>query len=65
MIHQFLKKNPRYRFALAVASDPEQMAMQVARAGYATDPGYADTLLKVIRRIKQEIEKLGIRSLKF
>jgi flagellum-specific peptidoglycan hydrolase FlgJ len=61
----FFKKNPRYRFALAVPCDPEQMALQVARAGYATDPGYADTLLKVIRRIKQEIEKLGIRSLKF
>jgi len=54
----FFKSNPRYRFALAVAGDPEQMAIQVARAGYATDPGYTDTLLKVIRRIKQEIEKL-------
>lgn len=54
----FFKKNPRYRIALEVANDPDQMAMQVARAGYATDPGYADTLLKVIRRIKQEIEKL-------
>lgn len=54
----FFKKNPRYRFALAVADNPEQMAMQVARAGYATDPNYADTLLKVIRRIKQEIENL-------
>ena len=54
----FFKKNPRYRFAMAVAGDPEQMALQVARAGYATDPGYADTLLKVIQRIKKEIEKL-------
>ena len=54
----FFIKNPRYRFAMAVASDPEQMAMQVARASYATDPEYADTLLKVIQRIKNEIEKL-------
>lgn len=54
----FFYKNPRYRKALGVVSDPVQFAIQVARAGYATDPSYKDTLIKVIRMIKQEIDKI-------
>lgn len=54
----FFYRNPRYRLALGVAGDPVQMAVQVARAGYATDPNYEITLVKVIRKIQLEIDKL-------
>jgi flagellum-specific peptidoglycan hydrolase FlgJ len=54
----FFYKNPRYRLALGVANDPIQFAIQVAKAGYATDPEYKDTLIKVIKMIEVEIEKL-------
>lgn len=53
----FFYRNPRYRPALEVAHDPVQFAIQVSKAGYATDPGYQDTLVKVIRMIEKEIEK--------
>lgn len=54
----FFIRNPRYRKALDVRSDPALFAMEVARAGYATDPMYGDTLIKVIGMIRLEIEKL-------
>jgi len=54
----FFFKNPRYRLALNVKHDPEHFAQMVAKAGYATDPAYSDTLLKVIGMIRTEIEKL-------
>jgi flagellum-specific peptidoglycan hydrolase FlgJ len=54
----FFYKNPRYRNALGVAGDPFQFAIQVSKAGYATDPSYQDTLIKVIRMIEAEIDKL-------
>lgn len=54
----FFYKNSRYRKALGVAHDPVQFAIQVAKAGYATDPNYSDTLIKVIRIIEKEIYKL-------
>ena len=55
----FFYKNPRYRLALGVVADPVQFAIQVAKAGYATDPVYQDELIKVIRIIEREIEKQG------
>lgn len=54
----FFFKNPRYRMAVAVSKYPIQMAIQVARAGYATDPNYAETLIKVIQMIEKEIESI-------
>lgn len=53
----FFSRNPRYRKALEVRKDPERFAAEVARAGYATDPMYQDTLLKVIGMIRREIDK--------
>jgi flagellum-specific peptidoglycan hydrolase FlgJ len=47
---QILKNNPRYAKAFA-AQDPEDFAGEVAKAGYATDPNYAVTLTKVMKRI--------------
>ena len=54
----FFYKNPRYRLALGVVHDPVQMAIQVAKAGYATDPAYADTLIRVIRMVEKEIQRM-------
>lgn len=51
----FFYVNQRYRLALGVVNDPAQFAIQVAKAGYATDPAYGDTLLKVIRMIEKII----------
>lgn len=53
----FFFKNPRYRKAIPVAGNPIQFAIQVAKAGYATDPDYEKTLLRVIGMIEREVEK--------
>jgi mannosyl-glycoproteinendo-beta-N-acetylglucosami dase len=50
---QFFIKNERYAEALKVKSDPYKFAEEVAKAGYATAPNYADTLKKVIKMIEQ------------
>jgi len=42
-----LKGHTRYSTALNKASDPRQFIEAVHEAGYATDPGYADKVLKI------------------
>ncbi len=49
----FFFKNARYRQALGVAKDPVQFALQVAKAGYATDPKYAENLIRIIKTIER------------
>ena len=46
-------KNKRYAKALLVRSDPYKFAEEVAKAGYATEPTYADRLKGVIRTIEK------------
>jgi len=55
---QFFYKNGRYRYAIGVANNPYQMAIQVAKAGYATDPDYEQKLIGVIKTIENEINKI-------
>lgn len=43
----FLKTNPRYRQALAQTHDPASFAHSLQAAGYATDPGYANKILRI------------------
>ena len=45
--------NKRYAKALLVKSDPYKFAEEVAQAGYATEPTYADRLKGVIRTIEK------------
>lgn len=45
---QFFLKNPRYAKCFRETTGPN-WARAVAAAGYATDPGYADTLIAIIR----------------
>jgi flagellum-specific peptidoglycan hydrolase FlgJ len=43
----------RYAKALTVKDDPIQFLTEVAKAGYATDPGYADKLAKIVEMIQK------------
>ena len=49
---QFFFKNKRYTKALLVRSDPYKFAKEVAQAGYATAPNYANKLKGVIKTIE-------------
>ena len=45
---RLMKTSPRYREVVAKADDAKQFAQGLQRAGYATDPAYADKLGRVI-----------------
>ncbi|KEY90989.1 flagellar rod assembly protein/muramidase flgJ [Candidatus Photodesmus blepharus] len=51
----FLDQNPRYRKALQYSNNDEGFIRTVHKAGYATDPLYADKVL----HIKEHIEQLS------
>lgn len=44
--------NKRYAKALLVKADPYKFAEEVAKAGYATEPTYAERLKGVIRKVE-------------
>lgn len=48
----FFHVNPRYAKALQYPNDPIRFSEEVAAAGYATDPEYADKLIRIIRAHK-------------
>jgi flagellar protein FlgJ len=43
----FIKSNPRYQQAVAMADNPKAYFQQLQAAGYATDPNYAQKILSV------------------
>lgn len=45
----FLRSNPRYAAAFARANDADSFARELQRAGYATDPTYADSLIQIMQ----------------
>ncbi|AAP95805.1 integrating conjugative element protein [[Haemophilus] ducreyi] len=49
---EFLNKNKRYREAFKHKDNPVEFAKAIARAGYATDPDYANKLTKIIQSNK-------------
>ena len=49
----FFFKNKRYTKALEVKHDPYKFAEEIAKAGYATDPNYANSLKAVIAIIEK------------
>ncbi|MBT8130962.1 MAG: glucosaminidase domain-containing protein [Gammaproteobacteria bacterium] len=51
----FIRRNPRYREAIERGADPHQYATELQRAGYATDPNYAD-------KIKQIVDSKALRE---
>ncbi len=50
---RFLHDNPRYTLALRHGGSSEQFIQGIHKAGYATDPQYADKVLKVKAKIDQ------------
>lgn len=48
----FIQQNPRYKQALAKADNPETFIKEIHKAGYATDPDYADKAINVMQKIK-------------
>ena len=59
---QFIQGQSRYADALENAADPEKYSRELQRAGYATDPIYADKILRVMRSapMRQGLAKLEI-----
>jgi mannosyl-glycoproteinendo-beta-N-acetylglucosami dase len=55
---QFFFKNKRYAKALLVKADPYKFAEEVAKAGYATAPNYADSLKKLIKKIEENDSRI-------
>jgi mannosyl-glycoproteinendo-beta-N-acetylglucosami dase len=55
---QFFFKNKRYAKALEVKADPYKFAEEVAKAGYATAPDYADSLKKIIKKIEENDSRI-------
>ncbi|WP_194437043.1 flagellar assembly peptidoglycan hydrolase FlgJ [Vibrio fluminensis] len=50
---RFLNENPRYNTALSHGGNNEQFIRGIHQAGYATDPQYADKVLRVKAKIDQ------------
>ena len=48
----FLIENPRYSEALQQANDPASFLKELQKAGYATDPDYANKAIDVLRQIE-------------
>lgn len=45
---RLLSRNARYSRAMAVRNDPRAFAREIQRAGYATDPNYARSLIRIM-----------------
>jgi len=43
-----LLQQPRYAQALSIVDDPEQFVHELQKAGYATDPNYADKIIQIM-----------------
>ncbi|TPN85785.1 glycoside hydrolase family 73 protein [Aquimarina algicola] len=50
-----LTRNSRYQYALQYKQEPYRFAEEVAHAGYATDPYYADKIKRLMKEIEQII----------
>jgi len=54
----FIQSNPRYSKALEHGGDPERFLQELQRAGYATDPRYADKAISIMRQISGHTQPL-------
>lgn len=50
---KFIQANSRYQKALEVKKDPYEFVKEVAKAGYAQDPSYAELLCKMCKMIER------------
>jgi flagellar protein FlgJ len=58
---KLLRNNPRYADALGV-TDPAAFAQALQRAGYATDPAYAEKLQRVMNGAPLQVALSGLKS---
>lgn len=58
---RFMTRNPRYADVLST-DDPAAAAHGLQRAGYATDPAYADKLARVINTTLRLQRASGVTS---
>jgi len=56
----FFFENPRYKNALLVRNDAIQFAKAIAKAGYATDPNYADKLIHAMKIVITVLQRHGM-----
>jgi len=56
---RFLRSNPRYDEALRHADDPKQFIRLVHKAGYATDPEYANKVIGALQQLDNITTKTG------
>ena len=59
---RLMQNQPRYAQALEHAADPTAYSVQLQRAGYATDPDYAEKIQSVLRSPSLNQASLGARS---
>lgn len=59
-----LSKSSRYAHAMRNKGDPYRFAEEVAKAGYATDPDYANKVKRVMVQISQIIKAKGLKKKK-
>jgi flagellar protein FlgJ len=50
-VAKLMQQNPRYQDVMANTHDVNRYANAMQKAGYATDPNYADKLASVIKRV--------------
>lgn len=54
----FILENPRYSKALEHADQPERFLREIHRAGYATDPDYANKAISILHQIERRAAPL-------
>ncbi len=52
----FVSEGPRYQEAMKKAASPNEFIRALQDAGYATDPQYADKVIKVMKTISQDLK---------
>lgn len=53
---QFMMSNPRYATAIQ-QTDSTNYINEVAKAGYATDPSYAEKIIEIIQSVKKKLKR--------
>ncbi|MFT6300929.1 MAG: flagellar protein FlgJ [Pseudomonadales bacterium] len=54
----FILENPRYAKAIEHAEDPERFLKEIHKAGYATDPQYAEKAISILHQINMMTARL-------
>jgi len=62
---QFIQNNPRYKMAIKMAEKAERYMHELHQAGYATDPHYADKVIKIYHSKlvdNQEVDSVALNQ---